>query len=167
MNQLIEKLMAEWMESHPMPAYPPRIPAGTPNRRQLQNQQNSAHSAGPLRQWDLAYCAAMAIAKKQARSEAAIERNRTPEAVERRAVLAAVRAAGFRREYTSGASGYYRRRGLVIRVSDHEVPETAEREQSRANGGHTWANSRLSFVIGGGQTIEEFLADVTDFAEAI
>lgn len=84
---------------------------------------------------------------------------------ERRRVFARLRAMGFRRERTSGPSAYYRRGGLVVRVSDHEVPMTAERSHNRESGGRTWAESRWSLVLGEDDA-DAWLEDVQDFIAA-
>ena len=56
---------------------------------------------------------------------------------------------GFRRQRASGGSDYYHLGHCInVRVSDHEVPMTAEREWNSAfNGGFTWANTDLSHVL--------------------
>lgn len=75
---------------------------------------------------------------------AAREECATHVAALRRLVFARLRAMGFARESTSGASAYYQHGyGVRVRVSDHDVPMTAARE----NAPTTWANHRWSLVV--------------------
>jgi len=50
---------------------------------------------------------------------------------------------GYTIEATSGASVYYAKGESRVRVSDHEVPMTEEREHNAANGGFTWAGKGI------------------------
>lgn len=69
-----------------------------------------------------------------------------------------LRKMGFVREHTSGRSAYYRTRLAVIdlrvRVSDHDVPLTCEREFNRNAGGFTWADSGYSIDLTAVSAIE-------------
>jgi hypothetical protein len=58
-----------------------------------------------------------------------------------------LRAAGFtcdRRARESSASRYYTRGEIRVRLSDHEVPMTDEREHSRAVNGQPWIDCVLA-----------------------
>lgn len=101
----------------------------------------------------------------EAKLEAAAAVKRAAVTAERPKVFAALRRLGFKREHTSGVSAYYRKGVMMVRVSDHEVPLTAERDYNLQNGGRSWANSRWSFVIGE-NNLEDWLEDVRDFLKA-
>ena len=62
-----------------------------------------------------------------------------------------LRRLGFQREHKSrdSASAYYRRGSSRVRVSDHSVPYTAEREAAVAAGGFSWATCGWSIEIDG------------------
>lgn len=76
--------------------------------------------------------------------------NRKKWAKDRLRIFARLRKMGFKRDTTTDGSAYYRHPcGLVVRVSDHEVPLTEEREWNLLNGRRSWADSRYSFVCGG------------------
>lgn len=50
-------------------------------------------------------------------------------------------ASGWKPEYVSGGSSFYYSKGdRRLRVSDHDVPLTAEREYNASNGGFSWAS---------------------------
>jgi len=122
---------------------PTIVPTGTPNRKRLQREADrEAHERACL-------------PENRARRRALHAELRRARAVEkRRATIAAKRAdpteqtrrwlqdwlrrLGFRREYRSqSGSAYYRHaaQDVVVRVADHDVPLTAEREDA----GFTWA----------------------------
>lgn len=137
------------------------IPAGTPFKRQLEREQwakveAAAHS--PARSQAMSDLITRLF--REARSEKAKARAADPVACERRRIFSALRKLGFVREHTSGASAYYRCGSLVVRVSDHEVPMSAEREFNLQNGGRSWANSRWSFVIGSDDCFESWLEEI-------
>lgn len=69
--------------------------------------------------------------------------------VQRACAFKNLRRWGFRREHASEASAYYLRDsdGARVRVSDHEVPETPEREYNAANGGFSWATRGLQIRV--------------------
>jgi len=75
-------------------------------------------------------------------SEERAERKRS--AAVRRAVQAVLRSAGYTLDHSGAGSNYYRRwNGAAyhtVRVSDHDVPVTAEREHNANNGGVSWAH---------------------------
>ena len=72
-----------------------------------------------------------------------------------------LRKRGFTLERNRGGSAYFQRGGLSVRVSDHDVPMTPEREHAAANGGFTWADSGWNLVLDAdtdNAEIDEFLA---------
>ncbi len=90
----------------------------------------------------------------------------------RRAIQIALRKRGFRREHTSGSgSNYYERylgaehdfRQQRVRISDHEVPETAERSHAAANGGFTWATHGIIIILGDHESPEEAVDSLADW----
>lgn len=127
-----------------------RVLAGTSNRKRLQReafeQWAKAESVYRTARYPLA-AAYRAVVQREVRSSAAKTRASEPESVMRRKVFAHLRRMGFKRETVSGASAYYQRGLLKVRVSDHEVPLTAEREHNIKQGGMSWANSSRSIVI--------------------
>jgi hypothetical protein len=130
----------------------PRIPPGTPNRRQLQRIADQEARDAACEPEVIAERLALLIALRRARrSEAARAawqaRRADPRTAIRQLVFHHLRGMGFKREHTSGSSAYYRRGLLTVRVSDHEVPMTDERAYNRENGGKSWADSSWSFVI--------------------
>ena len=63
-------------------------------------------------------------------------------------VHAAMIANGWSFEYMSeGGSLYYKRDGVMARVSDHEVPETPERRHASESGQFTWSGNEKSLVL--------------------
>ena len=152
----------------------PVIPAGTENRKHLQREAiDTAHARACLPENVTERLALIAERKAAKRSETgrktAARLAADPEHQERQRIFRELRKLGFKREYTSGRSAYYSRGGFQVRISDHDVPMTAEREWNQAvNGFRTWASSRWSFVIGGDDVItaDEWLADVVEKIEA-
>lgn len=65
-----------------------------------------------------------------------------------------LRKMGFIRETESGASRYYALGNFQVRISDHEVPLTAERSNAYFTGGRTWAESGWSLVVEEGSRAE-------------
>lgn len=52
-------------------------------------------------------------------------------------------ADGWKLEFASDSGSlYFARGGDRVRVSDHEVPETADREHAREHGGFSWSRGR-------------------------
>lgn len=149
------------------------VPAGTPFRRQLEREAHAeAHARACLPEniaKRLALHAERRAAERSATARKAAARLATdPEHQERQRIFRELRKLGFKREYTSGRSAYYSRGGFQVRISDHCVPMTAEREWNQAvNGFRTWASSHWSFVIGSDDVItaDEWLADVRDKIE--
>ena len=143
----------------------PEIPAGTPFRKQLQREAiDAAHKRACLPENIKRRLALMAERQRARRSEtaktAAAVRQADPEHRERQRIFRELRKMGFRREFTSNRSAYYSRGSLQVRVSDHEVPLTAEREWNMSMGGKSWANSRRSYVVGGDMDFDEWLDDI-------
>jgi hypothetical protein len=154
----------EAFEAQFRPAAPP---PGTPFRKQLWREACAAAHALACQPENierrLALLAELRAAKRSATAKrAAVIRAADPTQRERARIFRALRAIGFKRECTSGKSAYYRRNGMVVRVSDHEVPETDERRWNMDNGGRSWANSRWSFVLGDWQDADEWLEEVKE-----
>lgn len=69
-------------------------------------------------------------------------------------------ASGWNPEHVSGGSSFYYSKGeRRLRVSDHDVPLTAEREYNAANGGFSWSSKGEKI------TLEPWLGEVGLFAE--
>jgi hypothetical protein len=84
-------------------------------------------------------------------AEAAEQAHKTALDRQRRRIAARLRKLGFRldrRQQGGSGSTYYALGLLAVRISDHEVPMTEDRQCARENGKHTWARSRWSFVLG-------------------
>jgi len=124
---------------------PEAIPPGTPNRRLIEARTRQAAFAASCRVENIARrCELGAAVARASRSlgarRAAAQREADPMTALRRTAQAALRAAGFVRDVTSGSgSNYYTRPNgqhelLRIRLADHELPETPEREWNRAQG---------------------------------
>lgn len=126
------------------------IPPGTPNRRALQRQADADRLARATTPENVARRLALLAELRKARRSAAARDRAAALAVDpvhqvRQWVYRHLRKMGFRRETRSGSgSAYYRLGDLTVRVSDHEVPETEARMESRMSGGWTWANNRYS-----------------------
>lgn len=65
----------------------------------------------------------------------------------RQAVAGHLQRKGWVREGGEGGSMYFRRGKQVVRVSDHDVPMTAERIYNVSSGGFSWADTSRSLVI--------------------
>lgn len=72
----------------------------------------------------------------------------------RRAAQATLRRHGFKLVRSAGGSNYYERGTnftdnprISIRISNHDVPMSAERSYNSANGGFSWADSGNSYNI--------------------
>jgi len=152
----------------------PVIPAGTENRKRLQREAiDAAYARACLPENVTKRLALIAERKAAKRSETARKTAARlaadPEHQERQRIFRELRKLGFKREHTSGRSAYYSRGGFQVRISDHCVPMTAEREWNQAvNGFRTWASSHWSFVVGSDDVItaDEWLADVRDKIES-
>jgi len=79
-------------------------------------------------------------------------------------VQAALRAAGYRcvrRRRKSSGSCYYEKDGLVIRVSDHDLPQTAEREHYHGLGIRSYNQQiLLARVVPDGDLAEQITAAI-------
>lgn len=129
------------------------IPAGTPNRKALQLAENErCHQLACLPEniaKRLALLAELTKVRKSAKlkSSAAL-RKANPLLQLRSWIYRRLRKMGFVREtQTATGSAYYRCGSRRVRISDHEVPDTEQRQYNRANGGYSWANNRFSFEI--------------------
>ena len=58
----------------------------------------------------------------------------------RRAIQTTLRQAGYLLEHSADGSNYYWADNDVVRVSDHAVPETDERDDNTAQGRTSWAH---------------------------
>lgn len=145
------------------------IPAGTPNRNRLYRE--ACEDAGRrrllpenvsrLRELLDKLRAAMRVEARQR-----MIANRPADHAERQRVFRELRRLGFAREHVSGRSAYYRRGSLVVRVSDHDVPVTPEREWNSDNGGRTWSGSWRSLVVGRDDA-NEWLAGIREYSEVL
>jgi hypothetical protein len=169
--QLEQRLRREQLARRDWPVILP----GTPNRRRLECElarEQDLYLAGE--ELSLEREAARSELKKQlqaARRQRLAELKReleTPEEkavkAERRKIFAGLRRLGFKREHVSGASAYYvgvatDHDVIHVRVSDHEVPYTADRERAVAEGGFSWAVCGWNWVLGAerDETAEEWL----------
>lgn len=147
-------------------------PPGTPNRKIIHRERMAARRAAidaAMAAAGFSYSAFRDAEIKRLRQEEKAAKTPAQKEAEsaRRRIFTALRKLGFKREHTSGASAYYShiRAGLTVRISDHDVPMTAEREHNLAHGGRSWANSRFSFVLGDGCEAE-WLEDVTNAVAA-
>lgn len=137
------------------------VPAGTPNRKNIIAAiRDAIHAAihTPDRVAERAAALAQTRRDIMARRRAARLAS-SPDHAERHRVYRELRAMGFRRTHVSGRSAYYTRGCLTLRVSDHAVPMTAEREHALVNGGQSWASSSRSLVLGD-DDVDEWLDDV-------
>jgi hypothetical protein len=124
------------------------IPPGTPNRKLLQRAARDAAHARSCEPDHIAIRLALFAELRAARSSE--NRSRAmrriwsdPVFVLRQRVYRALNQIGLRREHTSrsGSAYYSDPAGKIrVRVSDHHVPETAERDYSAANGGWSWTS---------------------------
>ena len=130
------------------------IPKGTPYRRRLREEAlNAALAIAWLPRNVERRVKLIADLRKAKRAEKAALRRELrplldPNYDERQRVFRALRKLGFRREYASGSSAYYTNGPISVRISDHDVPTTPERDWNAANGGRSWAGSGLSLVVG-------------------
>lgn len=132
---------------------PETIPAGTKDRKRLQAEAYREARARSCLPENVATRLAMHAELKKAttsarRASVAAAKKADPIHNARQVMFRELRRIGFSRESVSGKSAYYRCGDIKVRVSDHDVPMTAERSYNIANGGFSWANSGMSFVIG-------------------
>lgn len=150
---------------------PAVIPAGTPDRKRLQRAAYDEAARRSCMPENISRRRALWADKKAAERREKAKRvaerlAACPEHRERQRIFRALRTLGFRRECTSGRSAYYRRIDIVVRISDHDVPETPERIYARENGGFSWADSGNSFVVGRDDA-DQFIHDMAEIiAEA-
>lgn len=153
MRRTIDQIQAE-IDNFEQQFRTAKLPApGTPNRKLIYREALAEDHRRACLQENiarrLALHAELSAAVRSAKAKAAAARKAAdPMHQERQRIFRELRKLGFKREYTSGSSAYYRRRMLMVRISDHEVPMTAERQCALDNGGRTWANSRMSFIVG-------------------
>jgi hypothetical protein len=138
-------------ESQFSPGTPP--PPGTFDRKRIWiAMQRAARDRACLPEnikVRLALCEELKKAQRSATARAAAaKRQRDPQHALRQWVYNHLLKMGFRRETkTSSGSVYYRLGGHTVRISDHEVPLTSQREDSLASGAHSWADSRWSLEL--------------------
>lgn len=163
----VEEIMAE-IVAFEAQFRPEIIPAGTPNRKQLQEQarqvahQISCRPENVDKRWELLKEMRKAKRSENAKRVAAIRKS-DPEHNARQKLFRELRKLGFKRYTTSGKSAYYEHEtcGLRVRVSDHSVPMTPERIHNMNYGGRSWADSQWSHVIGEDDS-ERFLESIRD-----
>lgn len=80
------------------------------------------------------------------------------------AISTALLAAGYILDHQSDVSRYFVKDATAIRVSDHYVPETAEREFNAANGGFSW--SRGLQIVVPVANVEAAVAEIIEAAES-
>jgi hypothetical protein len=68
-------------------------------------------------------------------------------------------------ETSTHGSVYYSRDGERLRLSNHEVPSTAEREDATTNGRWTW--TRCGWQIITTKSFESCMKDISEMEEAI
>jgi len=115
------------------------IPAGTPDRKQLQRKADCDHREKIAAK--IAKLAAelrtTATAAKQAATAARTAAN--PQEQTRRWLMRWLRRLGFCRDTrTASKSTYYTHGECRVRISNHDVPETDERRHNAENGGFSW-----------------------------
>lgn len=146
------------------------IDAGAANRKALQDDAD--RTSGFRAAIDRLYferCAAIANAERVRLSAI---RTADPIPPQRRAVQAALRAAGYVREMTSdsGSSYYAKESGFYtsgyhrIRVSNHEVPETDARIEASMRGGFSWANG-CNIILDEKKSVDDLLAEVREILD--
>lgn len=134
---------------------PAIIPAGTEFRRKLQAEADAEarrlallpkNIARRLKLHDKLNEAEKKLKAAQ-KSAAAKLRATSPEVKIRRAIQSELREAGFALQRSAGGSNYYERFGdapdfrcEVVRVSDHHVPHSDERQWNTENGRTSWAD---------------------------
>jgi len=158
---------------------PARVPAGTPNRRNIQFRWNDESFAASMHWTSIAIrrrlhrratAARDRLRRSQAARRAAATRAADPTTAVRRALQAALRDRGFARERTAGGSCYYSRindDGSIerARISDHRVPETAARTHAADNGGWSWAHHGINIVVNDYTTVDEALGELVEYFE--
>jgi hypothetical protein len=72
---------------------------------------------------------------------------------------------GWQVETSTRGSVYYSRDGERLRLSNHEVPSTAERDDATTNGGWTW--TRCGWQIITTKSLESCMKDISEMEEAI
>ena len=164
-SRSVEEIQAEILDFD-QSFIPPAIPAGTPDRKRLQREtRDEANRRACLPEnverriflWQEKRVAERAAKARQVAARRAAD----PEHQERQRIFRELRLLGFKREYASGKSAYYRRDFVCVRISDHDVPMTPERAHDIANGGFSWSGSSRSFVVGR-DDIDEFLASLSE-----
>ncbi len=69
-------------------------------------------------------------------------------------------------ETSTHGSVYYTRGEYRLRLSNHEVPATAEREHAAANGGWSWHRCGYQ-IVSSGQPLERLLKEIGEIEEDI
>jgi len=115
-----------------------------------------------------AYLATTWEERQQARRAAEAREEQREEAAEqlRQVIARHLQRKGWLRDGGDGGSMYFRRGKQVVRVSDHDVPMTAERIYNVGNGGFSWADTSRSLVIRPGTKPVEALRWVVEVSNA-
>ena len=131
----------------------PQIPAGTPDRKNLQAKAHAeaqAHASSPEAQKKRAELHAKHAAAKRADSRAFRKERDAADPIHQKQQIAIkhLKAMGFKREAKSkSGSEYFNLRDLTVRVADHDVPMHGDRQTAEWEGRHTWAGSEWSLVV--------------------
>jgi len=162
---------------------PASLPKGTPDRRRLDSKAFDEYVqrrfAGGRRDRYRRLTAELQAAKTSLRrSESARLAARLRAADPRTAIHAAIKkeliARGYRMERSDGGRGgsrYYERWNSEqndwdrVRVSDHRVPETAEREYNVENGGFSWATCGISLIISDYDSPDEAVSQLREMLD--
>jgi len=124
---------------------PEFVPPGTPDRTRLQaaaNEDAHARACTPeniVRRLALIAERKTAVAAARRRATAA-RKARDPDEQTRRWLYRLLRKIGFSRDCrTPSGSAYYTAGEVRVRIADHDVPMTPERQYTVDNGGWSWA----------------------------
>ncbi len=125
--------------------HPEIIRAGTPNRKKLQQEADERGRVGACAPENIKRRATLiAEYRKAVRSEklrkTLARKAADPVEQDKRWVAKWLRKLGLKREVTTDSrSAYYSLGKTRVRVADHDVPITSERQYNADNGGFTWA----------------------------
>lgn len=133
------------------------IPAGTPDRRRLQREAYDSARAEACRPANVAR--RLSLAAELSKAVAAEKRRQTlaakaadPQEQTRAWLMQWLRRLGFRREIRTGSgSAYYTCGECRVRLADHDVPWTAERQRAIDAGCWSWCTHGWSLRIDRGR----------------
>jgi hypothetical protein len=124
---------------------PAIIAAGTPDRKRLRNAARDAAHGQACRPENVARRLALIAEREAARRREASRRSAAARAADpveqlRQWTFRWLRRIGLTRETRTGSgSAYYSVGSCRVRVSDHDVPMTDERQHNVDHGGFSWA----------------------------